>query len=503
MNQVKTGKTAHAYLFVGPRGTGKTTTARILAKAFNCKDLKSNGDPCDKCENCVSIKTGNFLDLIEIDAASNRGIDDIRDLKDRIRLAPSVGSRKVYIIDEVHMLTNEAFNALLKTLEEPPVHVSFILCTTELHKVPDTIKSRCQVYKFKRATVAQLVEKLSNITKEEKAKVSKEDLKNIAQASLGGFRDAETLLQQVVEGNLDAETLLNIGSRDSYANFIDLLIERRTNESIKLVNKIYDDGVDLYVWAGELIKYLRDLLFISARAEEGLVDTSEDVYEKMKKQAFEYEVRDLVRILESIMKAQNMIKSSFITQLPLELCVVEVCGGNNSNSESVPENKPIKPVLDTKTKDDKASQPKVDDIDEARDEKTEVEVETIEEAILEFNVVEDKWPEILKKMSTINSSVQALLKSGRPVSVEGRYLVLEVMYSFHKERLESKKNRELVEELLKEELGCPARLQCRVCKTGPKKDSRETGNLTDLNVIAPTVTPDNALDLFDGSLPLG
>ncbi|HSX39613.1 MAG TPA: DNA polymerase III subunit gamma/tau, partial [Candidatus Saccharimonadales bacterium] len=147
MNEVATNKLSHAYLFIGPRGTGKTTTARILAKAANCTDLQKNGDPCNKCPNCKAIQNGNFMDLIEIDAASNRGIDDIRDLKDKIKLAPSTGSKKVYIIDEVHMLTTEAFNALLKTLEEPPKNVVFVLCTTEAHKVPDTIKSRCQVFK--------------------------------------------------------------------------------------------------------------------------------------------------------------------------------------------------------------------------------------------------------------------------------------------------------------------------------------------------------------------
>src|SRR5688572_5377656 len=148
-NEVLNQKTVHAYLFVGPRGTGKTSTARILAKALNCKKVDKKGDPCGKCETCEAIKNGTYLDLIEIDAASNRGIDDIRELKNRIKLAPSVGTNKVYIVDEVHMLTSEAFNALLKTLEEPPKNTTFILCTTELHKVPDTIKSRCQVFKFK------------------------------------------------------------------------------------------------------------------------------------------------------------------------------------------------------------------------------------------------------------------------------------------------------------------------------------------------------------------
>ena len=212
-NQIKSGKTAHAYLMVGPRGTGKTTLARVLAKSLNCTDLKKNGDPCDKCSNCVSIRNGSFIDLIEIDAASNRGIDDIRDLKDKIRLAPTMGSNKVYIIDEVHMLTTEAFNALLKTLEEPPKKTTFILCTTEEHKVPATIKSRCQIFKLKRPTIKQIVSVLKDISKEENIDITDEDLSKIAEASMGDYRGACVLLEQVHDGDINVNALLNLSSK--------------------------------------------------------------------------------------------------------------------------------------------------------------------------------------------------------------------------------------------------------------------------------------------------
>ena len=254
VSQLLKSKTAHAYLFVGSRGTGKTTTARILAKALNCHKLAKNGDPCDKCESCEAIRKGTFLDLIEIDAASNRGIDDIRELKNKIRLAPSVGDNKIYIIDEVHMLTNEAFNALLKTLEEPPAKTTFILCTTEFNKVPETIRSRCQVYKFKRATLDQIITKLKSISQSEKIKISEEELRKLAKASQGGFRDAETLLEQVSEGDMGVDTVLNISSKDKYLDMVDFLLAGDTSSALSMVDSVFSEGVDIYYWMGELIR---------------------------------------------------------------------------------------------------------------------------------------------------------------------------------------------------------------------------------------------------------
>jgi DNA polymerase-3 subunit gamma/tau len=549
MNQVKNGKVDHAYLFVGPRGTGKTTTARILAKALNCSNIQPNGDPCDECDNCLAIKSGNFIDLIEIDAASNRGIDDIRELKDRIKLAPSQGSRKVYIIDEVHMLTNEAFNALLKTLEEPPKHVNFILCTTELHKVPETIKSRCQVFKFKRATVDQLVEKLSNIAKQEKAKISKEDLKKIAVASLGGFRDAETMLQQVVDGSLNVDALLNAGTRQEYFDFMELLRSGDVGEALRTVNRVFDDGVDLYVWTGELVKYLRDLLYISVSADRGLVETTDELYWEMKLQAISLGSHKIGQVLESIMKAQNGIKSSFITQLPVELAIAELTISESSGFEMTKDPKPKKPIggtddfgrMDTKastvdnkkkstetkksttagdvkanTDEEKYERPfvgaKAGNIDEGEssgnDEDSVLDETDAEQEELEVSFIQPKWDTFLSAVREQNSSIQTLLKSATIVGVDGRYIMLEVAFAFHKDRLQADKNRKLIEGMLSEIYGQNLSIKCVVnSQNRPKKPSneKETGNLTDLNVVSPAtnVSVDDALDLFDGNLPLG
>ncbi len=505
LQQVKSGKTAHAYLFVGPRGTGKTTTARILAKALNCKKLDKNGDPCAKCESCLAIADGNYMDLIEIDAASNRGIDDIRELRERVKLAPSVGKRKIYIVDEVHMLTNEAFNALLKTLEEPPAHVTFILCTTELHKVPDTIKSRCQVCKFKRATLTQLVDRLTGIAKNEDAKISKEDLKKIANASAGGFRDADTLLQQVIEGGFSVDTLLNVGSKDDYLDFLALINDGDVTGALKKINKIYENGTDLYVWVGEFVKYLRDLLFISVGADTVFGDETEEIANSIKDQAKMLTPLKIGILIESFMKAQNSIKSAFITQLPLELAIVEACSFFDVDDQPTKENPyPKTPLaLSTKTaRHPEVMTKNVKPISSKKESDPEPEEVSPEAGIIDFKVIEEKWCEVLTKSKDVNSSILALLKAAKVLELKGKSLLLEVNYAFHKERLESSKTRKIVEDTLNEVYGVPLKISCKVSETRPvKTGDREVGMLTDLNVVVPA-SPDNALNLFDGGLPL-
>ena len=485
--EVKNDKTVHAYLFIGPRGTGKTTIARILAKALNCKKLESDGDPCDKCESCKAIREGMFSDLIEIDAASNRGIDDIRDLKDRVRLAPSRGKKKIYIIDEVHMLTTEAFNALLKTLEEPPKNVVFILCTTEAHKIPETIKSRCQVFKFRRATITQIVNKLKEIAKKEEIKISDSDLQKIAKASVGGFRDAETLFQQIVEGELNIETLLSIGSAETYIEFVQNLVEKKALKAIKTVNKVFEEGVDLSLWSGELLKYLRELLFVKSGALDQIEDYTDEIISDIKKQAGLIDLQWLVGTLNKLLEAQKEIKSSAIPQLPLEIFIAEAALNSeiregsqkpDQNEDSDGDDEDLRvpgsvaKVL--KKQDSKIVEDEEDDEDE--DGKEKVVEKTIEKKkkspddkpSLTLEQVEEKWKEVLKESKDLNHSITALLKSGKPVAVEGKFLVFEVSYPFHKERLESNKNRELIEKLLEEIYGVELKVKCTLCKEKPK-----------------------------------
>ncbi|GIW69745.1 MAG: hypothetical protein KatS3mg101_0492 [Patescibacteria group bacterium] len=514
--QILNEKTSHAYLFVGPRGTGKTTLARILAKALNCPHITSKGDPCDKCSSCVAIKEGSFVDMIEIDAASNRGIDDIRELKDKIKLAPTMGKNKVYIIDEVHMLTNEAFNALLKTLEEPPRKTTFVLCTTELHKVPDTIKSRCQVFRFKRATLPQLLQKLKEIVKSEKIKISEEDLEKIALASLGGFRDAETLLQQVADGEISVDSLVGMGSKEAYVEMTDLLMSGEVGSAIKMVSKIYEEGLDLYVWVGEYLRYLRELLFIKSGVKEEVTGATAEILDKMIKQASKLSVNWILNAMSAILEEHKNIRSSFIPQLPVEIALakignpLEVSEENNLVSDNLPSvslefsNKRKKTTLDEVDEEsqDEPEDESSEEISEAVEEKKEVNEEN---SLLSLETLEGKWKEFIKRSRELNHSLTVLLKSGKPVGIEGKFVILEVFYPFHKERLESPQNRKLVEKLMSEIYEAKLSLKCVLSKERPKTlKIGETGNLTDLN-IAPADTAfskDSVIEAFDGTLPL-
>ena len=531
--QVISGKTAHAYLMVGPRGTGKTTIARILAKALNCEKLKPNGDPCDKCSNCVSIREGSFIDLIEIDAASNRGIDDIRDLKDKIRLAPTMGRNKVYIIDEVHMLTTEAFNALLKTLEEPPKKTTFILCTTEEHKIPATIKSRCQVFKFKRPAIKEIVSVLKNVSKNENIEISDDDLSKIAEASMGDYRGASVLLEQVHEGDVDVNTLLSLSSKKKYVECVGYLLDSDSPKALDIVSEVYGEGIDLYVWVGELLKYLRSMLFVKSGVSDSMTDTTVEVLDEIKEQVKKVDLKWLVRTINILLEAHKNIRGSFITQLPVEIAIVEICSkdknlskdsdneDNNSpdNSSfvdpkihgySVPKNtRKIETIEEKKdekeeeslekealsTKKSKESSPKSDSYDEEK---------KVEKPAIPFKDIEKDWSHFVKESKDLNHSLMALLTLCKPVNVEGRSLIVEVFYPFHKERIESARTRKLLEGLSESVFGKSLNFKCVLSKEKPKKLKKsELEALTDLNVVVPSnMDGKSILEAFDGGLPI-
>ncbi len=518
--QIKSGKTAHAYLFIGPRGIGKTTTARILAKALNCENPLPEGDSCAKCNFCTQIQAGNFTDLIEIDAASNRGIDDIRSLREKVKLAPVNGKIKVYIIDEVHMLTSEAFNALLKTLEEPPKHVVFILCTTEEHKVPETIKSRCQVFKFSRATVAQIVKKLELICDAEgvkvftdqaeftkskaKKKILQSDLQKIAKNSNGGFRDAETLLEQFVE----SDGIYLDDGKTTPEEFVYLVLAKKQKEALVALDALYEQGADIQTFSLNVIYFCRDLVLYSSGVEKAHFSV------EAQKILADTNLLELSKFLNLLIDAHSKIKTSVIPQLPLELVVVQYCAAET------PAVKNEKPTKTKPTNNDASDYDTVLSVEMLKNANlqvidSETSVEESPQDQLEEDVtilaqlldeVMQKWEDIIKTASQLNNSVTAILKACRPIKVDGEYLVLEVMYKFHKERLESTKNREFVEQAILAHTKGIKSIKCVLTAQSPKTMSKfETGDLTDLNispVSQSSINKDNATGFFDGGLPM-
>ena len=262
-NAIQSENPAHAYLFCGSRGTGKTSMARIFAKALNCEKSR-DGNPCNQCDICESTKEGHCVDVIEIDAASNRGINEIREIREKIAFAPSVAKRKVYIIDEVHMLTKEAFNALLKTLEEPPSHAYFALATTELHKVPETIQSRCQTFLFQTFTITQLVDRLAHIAKEEGFKSETEALELIAKKAEGGMRDALSLLEQIAaesQKNITVQTVtdsLGLVSIDTLEKFYQALETKQPQVALEIIENLSRQGSDFRSFGHDLLVFLRE-----------------------------------------------------------------------------------------------------------------------------------------------------------------------------------------------------------------------------------------------------
>ena len=327
-NAIASGQVAHAYLLSGVRGTGKTSIARLIAKAVNCPNAK-DGEPCDRCETCVAIRDGRFLDLIEIDAASNRGIDEMRDLRDKVRFAPSQGQYKVYVIDEAHQLTTEAFNALLKTLEEPPPHAMFILATTESQKIPATIVSRTQRFDLRRIPHKGIVAQLGKIIEQEKLQAEPAALDAIARQAQGSLRDAESMLDMVIafaNGPVtlkEVDDLLGASDWEETAALFDALAAADGAKGVELIGRLVDDGRDLRLFVRRAIDHARALVFTRATGNPPDI-ASEQLAAKLRAQAQGLSLDQLAKIAKRLVETEQHLRTSEGTPLPLELAVLDL-----------------------------------------------------------------------------------------------------------------------------------------------------------------------------------
>ncbi len=540
-NAIQKDRLAHAYLFTGPRGVGKTSTARILAKALNCKDGPTV-KPCQKCPSCLEINQGRSLDVIEIDGASNRGIDEIRALRENVKFSPTQGKYKVYIIDEVHQITPDGFNALLKTLEEPPEFVKFIFATTHPQKVMPTIISRCQRMDFRRITTIEIIAQLEKIIRRENIAVEKEVLAAVAKSSDGSLRDAESVLDQLVsfsKENIslkDAISVLGMVEQDVLFSLTDKIIQKDPAAALKLLNEIIDDGKDPGVFLVNLIEHFRNLMVAKvSKADSKLVDLPQDICDRLFKQSQLLSLEEIFTAFNVLIGTQEMTKRLDSQRIPLEISLVRLAHSKQNQGpegagqppvkqsqgtdsafkqtqklpasgvpagkpqENFPAAKPGKlqdsprPIHKPDFKDSSSSSGAVNSLtEEMASPQAEVAVKDIPDPAITVPLerVKEVWGNIINNLSGIKMSVSTYLSEGEPEKVRGNLITVAFPKncSLHKESLERKENKDLVERTVSE-----------LCNTS----LRVSFILTTAEARQPTDARDNpfiksALEMFGG-----
>lgn len=464
LNELVSGRIAHAYLFSGPRGVGKTTIARLFAKAVNCLHPGKDGGPDDACEACKEIREGHSLDLIEIDAASHTGVDHVREhIIENARFTPSRWKYKVFIIDEVHMLSLSAFNALLKTLEEPPAHALFILATTEVHKIPETIISRCQRFDFRQLRHEDLMERLRFVVKKEKVKVDDDVLESIARFARGSARDAENLLGQVLtlgEKHITRDVAEIVLPRSDFGlvfELFDALARKDATAGIKLVNRLVNEGVNLSQFVQNAVEFFRKVLLLKVSSQLEMFTTLElpkEDEERMMQLLESLRPRDIQRMIEVFFTYEQDLRLSFIPQLPLEMAVLELTVGSDIASvvEAIPLPTPPPPKNESptpppaKTAKKTATKPPKQDANR----------------LLTLTDVQANWAAIIAKVKTINHSLTMTLNVSIPASVRGNTVILGVGYPFHQDRLSTPLHRTLLADIFSEILGMKVMVEAEV-----------------------------------------
>lgn len=460
-NQIMRNSTAHAYLFSGIRGTGKTSTAKIFARAMNCTN-NTDGNPCNKCEACLSILSERNMDVIEMDAASNNSVEDIRDLREKVKFMPSQSKYKVYIIDEVHMLSKGAFNALLKTLEEPPAHLLFILATTEPQKIPATILSRCQRFDLKRITVDDLIHNMKMICDDIGIKAEEEALRMIANSSEGAMRDALSILDRCMIYSSDIITydavinLLGTVNYTTILNFTNSLIKKDIRQALVQIDEILSEGKEIELFLEDLIGHLRNLLILkSVEDSQKFISYGEDAIKQLKDQSEKISIEENIRLIEELSETLALCKKTVNGRILLETRIIKLL----SLSFEAPMVLADKDIVNIKPervrKEEKA---KTLDIEATEEDKLKPDNKQHKDMNIsnkvhgsnkseDFKLIKSNWDNILKRIKREKISLNAVIKEGKPCSVENDEIVIRFAenYTFHYNKANTKESIELVQ----------------------------------------------------------
>lgn len=523
VNALQSDRVAHAYLFAGPRGVGKTSMARILSKALNCQKGTAYA-PCNECSTCNSITNGNDIDVLEIDGASNRGIDEIRNIRQNVGYAPAVSKHKIYIIDEVHMLTKEAFNALLKTLEEPPLHVKFIFATTSPSRVPDTVQSRCQRFDFKNISIADISDRLAHICKTENIAAEEEVLQSIAKYARGGLRDSESILDQLASFCHEKITLrdvydiFGVVSEEKLSGLINSFIEKKPELTIEIFHSIMESGRDIEGFIDQLLHYIRDLLLVSVcKTERDTIETVSGDINLLRTQSSSFSPETLMYMFQVISETKTKTRDLLQQKIYLEVLFVKLA--------TMEELRPLSSVLDKIEGMKKVFESNVKETDmEISVSKAAVTVPAKPQIQAKPNQdssaldkkaspdisLADTWNRAMIELQTKKKTTWALLKNARVLSIDGNDVIVEVPknYLVHKERLEKPEEKRIIDGCLEKITGKKIHVKIVVSKNGFQASDNKSsshgvvqeGKRKKLDDIKNEPMVKKAVEFFDGSI---
>ena len=465
-NAIKADRVGHAYLFAGPRGTGKTTLARLLAKAVNCTHADPAQRPDNECDFCKAVDKNNFLDLIEIDAASNNGVDDVRELREKINFSPSQGKYKIYIIDEVHMLSTPAFNALLKTLEEPPPHAIFVLATTEIHKIPATVLSRCQRHEFRRVPVGEIVTNLKMIVQAENIQAEDDALIQIARQSAGGMRDAISLLDQLSSTGDKitlalAQTVLGTATSQTVLDTLTSIMDHDPAHGLETIHKALDAGADPRSLARQIVEYLRGLMLIQM-GNANQVEATADVKKQMQAHAKSFSTSDVLRMMKAFNNAAVDLRGGWQPSLSLELALAEVLDstaesqlGAVSSPQGTPRQPKPKPAAVSKTE----SKPMAES---PAGISSEAVSHPVEKTAVSAGDVLKAWKQMSAALPKAQANLSALMNSVKMIDVQGKTLILGLASDVLVSKIDKPDQIEAIQKLIKDEFGADVSVRCVV-----------------------------------------